>query len=51
MSSRKKARDHYIREALKDMIPPQDPLSALTKGERDTDDLLENAIKKVKEKE
>lgn len=49
MSSRKKAREHYRREALKDMIPPQDPLSKLIKGERDADELLENATKKMKE--
>ncbi|MGC1122689.1 MAG: hypothetical protein WBA22_16525 [Candidatus Methanofastidiosia archaeon] len=51
MSPKRKAREHHIREALKDMIPPQDPLSTLIKGERDLEDLLENAIKKGKEKE
>jgi hypothetical protein len=50
MSSRRKAREHHMKEALKDMIPPQDPLSTLIKGERDVEDLMENAIKKVKEK-
>lgn len=38
-----------MKEALKDMIPPQDPLSTLIKGERDVEDLMENAIKKIKE--
>ena len=51
MSSRKKARKHQIKEALKDMIPPQDPLSTLMKGERDIEELLEDATKKMKEKE
>lgn len=47
MFLRKKARDAHAREALKDMTP-QDPLSTLTKGERDLDELLGNATKKIK---
>ncbi|MBU7011356.1 MAG: hypothetical protein HXS46_11765 [Theionarchaea archaeon] len=46
MVSRKKARESHTKEALKDMIPPQDLLSKLTKGERDLDDLLNDSIKK-----
>ncbi|MBU6996270.1 MAG: hypothetical protein HXS41_00310 [Theionarchaea archaeon] len=48
MSSRRKAREHHAKEALKDMIPPQDPLSNLIEGERDVDELFENATKKMK---
>jgi hypothetical protein len=45
---RKKAREAYAKKALKDMIPPQDSLSALTEGERDLDDLLDDSTKKAK---
>ena len=48
MFSRKKARETQAEEALKDMIPPQDPVSLLTKGKRDLDDLLDDSTKKMK---
>lgn len=46
--TRKKARETHAKKALEDMIPPQDPLSDLTKGERDLDSLLDDATKKAK---
>ncbi len=46
--TRKKARETHAKRALEDMIPPQDPLSELMKGERDLEDLLEDATKKAK---
>lgn len=46
MCSRKKARETHAKEALRDMIPPQDPLSELMKGERDVDELLDDSTKK-----
>lgn len=45
-SDGKKAREAHVKDALKDMIP-EDPLSRVTKGEKDIEDLLDNAIKKV----
>ena len=48
MFSRKKARETQAEEALKDMIPPQDSVSLLTKGKRDLDDLLDDSTKKMK---
>lgn len=50
MLPRKKAHETHAKEALRDMIPPQDPLSNLMEGERDLDDLLNNSTKKVKKK-
>ncbi len=47
-SNRKKARETHAKKALEDMIPPQDPISELIRGERDLDELLENSTKKVK---
>jgi hypothetical protein len=41
--NRKKAQKTHAKEALKDMIPPQDPVSALRKGERDLDELLDDS--------
>ena len=49
-SIRKKARKKYVEEALKDMIPPQDPLSGLLKGNRDQEDPLKDSIKQGKKK-
>lgn len=43
---RKKAREAHVKDALKDMIP-EDPLSRM-KGEKDLEDLLDNAIKRIK---
>ena len=42
----KKARETYAKEALKDMIPPQDSVSSLIKGERDLDELVNDSVKK-----
>ena len=49
MVPRKKAREAHAKEALKDMVP-QNPLENLTK-ERTLDDLIDDATKKIKEKE
>lgn len=49
MVPRKKARETHAKEALKDMVP-QNPLENLTK-ERTLDDLIDDATKKIKEKE
>jgi hypothetical protein len=48
MLFRKKAQKTHAEKALKDMIPPQDPLSSLMKGERDLDDLLHDSTKTMK---
>jgi hypothetical protein len=42
----KKARETRAKEALKDMIPPQDVVSSLIKGERDLDELVNDSVKK-----
>jgi hypothetical protein len=44
-SIRKKAKERHAEEALKDMIPPQDPVSGLLKGKRDVEDLFRDSIK------
>jgi len=46
-SIRKKAKETHEKNALKDMIPPQGPLSDLMEGSRDINDLLKDSIKKV----
>ena len=50
MFPRKKARETHAKKALEDMIPPQDPLTELTRGERDVNDLFDDSTKKLKEK-
>jgi len=50
MVPRKKAREAHAKEALKDMVP-QNPLENLTKGDPTLDDLIDDATKKIKEKE
>ena len=51
MFSQKKARETHAKEALKDMIPPQDPLSKLERGERDLEELIDDSVKKLKKKD
>ena len=46
-SERKRARETHLKDALKDMLP-EDPLSRLTRGEKDVEDLLDKAIKRIK---
>lgn len=47
---RKKSLKTHIKDALKDMVP-QDPFSRLTKGEKDLDDLMDDAVKKMNQEE
>jgi hypothetical protein len=46
---RKKIRKSHAKEALKDMVPPTGTIPGLEE-DKDLDELLDDAIKKIKEK-